>query len=82
MMAQHPEWLAVGATVRYERRSLGGSVVFERTVTVQRHAPSSVVADYMRFRRVKRGETVAYVESPAYLDYDATLEPLLPEAAR
>lgn len=82
-MSGHPDWLAVGRAVRTVRMSVGGAVVHEAVLVVERQTRTGVSATYpgggrQRYRIV-RGE---YVLTPRYLDYHEVLRPLDPEASR
>lgn len=80
-MSEHPDWVAVGATVEVIR-SHGRSVTHRRTATVARHTNMLVVLDSgERFRRVSQFSSDDYELTPRYIDYRTWLAPAVASSA-
>jgi hypothetical protein len=76
-MGEHPDWLAVGSTVRVVRRT-GSSINHEHRATVARHTATRVILDNgERFKPQRYGFNgpVHYEMTPQYLDYVTELVP-------
>lgn len=74
----HPDWLAVGETVRTVRYNIAGGVIGTANVTVVRHTKTSVVVAYRTGGSHERYALThgRYVAVPRYLDYSDRLEPI------
>lgn len=86
----HPDWLAIGSTVRTVRKSPTGYIAHQADVRVVRHTAASVFVSYVhsdgtlgarpdehRYQRVVpkwSPPREVYVAVPKYLDYEETLE--------
>lgn len=74
-MSEHPQWLAVGATVEVTR-AIGRSVSWRKTATVVKHTRTQVVVRYEHGAEERfRSRYGRYVMTPAYLDYTTVLNP-------
>lgn len=79
--SNHPEWAAVGSTVRVIRQfshSGPDHIVHEHTSVVARHTPTLIILESGEKYRRTHPVDERYHLTPRYLDYRTTLRPVAP----